>query len=132
MRFLKFGVNHELSLTKDLRAPPAPYAILSHTWGDDEQEVTFDELEKRTGASKVGYAKLLFCANQALKDGLEYCWVDTCCINKASHSELSEAIMSMFRWYQQASKCYVYLVDVSLKKKKRLSPLRMGDCLPQQ
>lgn len=122
MRFLKFDANHELSLTKDLSTPPAPYAILSHTWGDDDEEVTFDDLEKQMGRNKSGYNKLLFCANQALEDGLEYCWVDTCCINKANHSELSEAIISMFRWYQEASKCYVYLSDVSVTKRSQHNP----------
>ncbi|OCK88967.1 HET-domain-containing protein, partial [Cenococcum geophilum 1.58] len=39
--------------------------------------------------------------------------VDTCCINKPNHTELQEAINSMFRWYQRAAKCYVYLLDVS-------------------
>jgi hypothetical protein len=79
MRFLKVGASPELTLTKDLSTPPASYAILSHTWGEDDDEVTFDDLEKKTGTSKVGYAKLWFCADRALADGLEYCWVDTCC-----------------------------------------------------
>ena len=114
MRFLKLGAKRELTLTKDLSTPPASYAILSHTWSEDDDEVTFDDLEKKTGTSKAGYAKLWFCADQALADGLEYCWVDTCCINKANHVELSEAITSMFRWYQAAAKCYVYLSDVSM------------------
>jgi hypothetical protein len=46
-------------------------------------------------------------------DGLEYVWVDTCCIDKSNNNELSEAINSMFRWYHNAIKCYVYLSDVS-------------------
>jgi hypothetical protein len=114
MRFLKFDVEDKLGLTKDLDAPPAPYAILSHTWGEDDDEVTFDDIEQNKGLQKVGYGKLRFCANQARKDGLDYCWVDTCSINKANHLELSEAITSMFRWYQLASRCYVYLTDVSI------------------
>jgi hypothetical protein len=44
---------------------------------------------------------------------LQYFWVDTCCINKSNNTELSEAINSMFRWYRNADKCYVYLSDVS-------------------
>jgi Heterokaryon incompatibility protein (HET) len=89
-----------------------PYAILSHTWG--EEEVTFRDLTESTDRSKAAFKKILFCARQAAKDGLQYFWVDTCCIDKSSSTELSEAINSMFRWYQHASKCYVYLQDVSM------------------
>lgn len=71
---LKVGANRELSLTKDLSRPPAHYAILSHTWADDDDdEVTFDDLEKKTGTSKAGYANLRFCVDRVLVDGLEYC-----------------------------------------------------------
>lgn len=113
MRLLEIDSNGELGLTKDV-TPLASYAILSHTWGADDDEVTFDDVEKKTGYSKAGYAKLWFCANQAKRDGLDYCWVDSCCINKANLSELSKAITSMFSWYQSAAKCYVYLSDVSV------------------
>ena len=66
-----------------------------------------------TGKDKAGYKKIEFCKNQAARDGLQLCWVDTCCIDKSSSAELSEAINSMFRWYKNADKCYVYLSDVS-------------------
>jgi len=62
---------------------------------------------------KAGYEKIQFCGEQARRDGLQYFWVDTCCINKSSSAELTEAINSMFRWYREATKCYVYLSDVS-------------------
>ncbi|KAJ4301470.1 hypothetical protein N0V90_003562 [Kalmusia sp. IMI 367209] len=88
------------------------YAILSHTWGVEHEEVTFADLENGTGTTKIGYRKLQFCADQAAKDNLRYFWVDTCCIDKSSSAELSEAINSMFRWYHNAAKCYVYLSDV--------------------
>ena len=117
MRLLKLDSPGKLSLTKDLLYDVPPYAILSHTWGADEDEVTFSDLEHGSGKSKTGgYAKLRFCGEQARKDGIEYFWVDTCCINKANHAELSEAITSMFRWYRDAVKCYVYLSDVSARK----------------
>ncbi|KAF2183509.1 HET-domain-containing protein [Zopfia rhizophila CBS 207.26] len=64
--------------------------------------------------SKASYKKIRFCAEQAAKDGLQYFWVDTCCIDKKNNTELSKAINSMFRWYQSAAKCYVYLPDVSI------------------
>lgn len=112
MRLLKIDSHGELLLTRDV-TPPAPYAILSHTWSTDDDEVTFDDIENKMGKNKAGYVKLRFCAKQAKTDGLDYCWVDSCCINKANLSELSKAITSMFRWYQDAAKCYVYLSDVS-------------------
>jgi Heterokaryon incompatibility protein (HET) len=80
MRLLKWGSHGELSLTKDFVDDAPSYAILSHTWGEDEDEVTFDDLENGSGTSKAGYAKLQFCGKQAKKDGLKYFWVDTCCI----------------------------------------------------
>jgi hypothetical protein len=87
-----------------------PYAILSHTWGDEE--VTFDEIGTPKAWNKAGFRKIKQCWAQAESDGLEFAWVDTCCINKASSAELSEAINSMFRWYQEAHVCYAYLADV--------------------
>ncbi len=64
------------------------------------------------GELKAGYAKIKGCCRQAQEDGLAYAWVDTCCIDKTSSAELSEAINSMFRWYANAKVCYTYLVDV--------------------
>jgi hypothetical protein len=90
---------------------PPPYAILSHTWTEG-QEVTYNELVAGIGKNKIGYDKIRFCSGRAAADGLQYFWVDTCCINKSTSHELSTAINSMFRWYQRASKCYVYLSDV--------------------
>lgn len=88
------------------------YAILSHTW--NKEEVTFQDVEAGTGKHKAGWKKIEFCAIQAGADNLQYFWVDTCCINKSSDAELSESINSMYRWYSRASKCYVYLSDVSV------------------
>ncbi|KAF1967249.1 HET-domain-containing protein, partial [Bimuria novae-zelandiae CBS 107.79] len=119
MRLLKLSGNGEISFTKNIldenKIPR--YAILSHTWQED-QEVTFDEFSNDESKSKAGYDKLRFCAEQAKFDGLEYFWVDTCCINKADAVEVQDAINSMFRWYQKASQCYVYLADVSIKKRE--------------
>lgn len=89
------------------------YAILSHTWLSDNQEVTFDEFTRGAGRDKAGFDKIQFCAHQAQQDGLRYFWVDTCCINKADIVELQHAINSMFRWYQDSTKCYALLTDVS-------------------
>lgn len=119
MRLLEIGNNDEVSLTKDLISDDdviPPYAILSHTWED--QEVTFDDLTDGTGKDKAGYDKIKFCAERAAQEGLSHCWVDTCCINKANPVELQDAINSMFRWYRDASECYVFLSDVSIAKRK--------------
>lgn len=91
------------------------YAILSHTWGADKDEVSFKDIieDKDKAKKKAGYAKLRFCAAQAAKDNLQYFWVDTCCIDKGSSAELAEAINSMFKWYSNSTVCYVYLTDVS-------------------
>lgn len=76
--------------------------------------MTYKEMRKRPdeAASKKGYQKIKLCAEQAKKDGIDYIWVDTCCIDKSSSSELSEAINSMFHWYRDAHICYAYLHDV--------------------
>ncbi|KAK7178572.1 hypothetical protein PSPO01_15389 [Paraphaeosphaeria sporulosa] len=67
-----------------------------------------------TTPPKDGYTKIRFCGERAAKDGLKYFWVDTFCIDKSRSDELSTAINSMFRWYERATKCYVYLSDVSV------------------
>jgi Heterokaryon incompatibility protein (HET) len=94
------------------------YAILSHTWGPNGTEITFEDLkdglgQDQAGLKKAGYDKLVFCGNQAKRDGLQYFWVDTCCIDKTNQAELTESIATMFQWYHDAARCYVYLSDVS-------------------
>ena len=115
MRLLQYSDTSEFSLTKNFGCDEAipPYAILSHTWGADTEEVTFDDLTNGTGKDKPGYKKIQFCGEQARQDSLQYFWIDTCCIDKANKAELSHAINSMFRWYRNAARCYVYLSDVS-------------------
>jgi hypothetical protein len=122
MRLLEYNNDGELSLTEDFIGGEIPeYAILSHTWGADIEEVTYRDVIDGTGKNKVGYEKIRFCGEQARCDSLRNFWVDTCCINKSSDRELSEAINSMFRWYRKASKCYVYLADVSTNDQIDLS-----------
>ncbi|KAF2818314.1 HET-domain-containing protein [Ophiobolus disseminans] len=116
MRLLKYEEDGELTITSfDDNAIP-PYAILSHTWGADSEEVTFADLEEGDGKNKLGCRKIRFCGQQAQEDSLQYFWVDTCCINKSDKAELSLAIQSMFEWYRNATKCYVYLPDVSVRE----------------
>jgi hypothetical protein len=118
MRLLKYNEDGELRVTSFDDNELPPYAILSHTWGADVEEVTFAELVKSDGKAKRGYEKIRFCGQQAHQDNLQYFWVDTCCIDKTDKFELSHALRSMFRWYQNATKCYVYLSDVSTRKRK--------------
>ncbi|SCO43850.1 uncharacterized protein FFMR_07255 [Fusarium fujikuroi] len=88
-----------------------PYAILSHTWGDDEVDFN-DWQDKPRAKTKGGYTKILTAQRQAQSDNLEFLWVDTCCIDKRSSAELSEAINSMFVWYRDSDICYAYHADV--------------------
>src|ERR1051326_5431412 len=90
-----------------------PYAILSHTW--DDGEVSYDQMLAREPEKlrhMSGYTKIVNFCRQALAWTFEWAWVDTCCIDKRSSSELSEAINSMFKWYRSSSICFVYLQDV--------------------
>ncbi|CAG9947518.1 unnamed protein product [Clonostachys rosea f. rosea IK726] len=111
MRLLKW--NHGDVCLVDSPEEIPPYAILSHTWGPKNTEVTFEDAISKAGKNKVGYEKIRFCGQQAQRDGLEYFWIDTCCIDKSSNAELSESLNSMFKWYQNSETCYVYLSDVS-------------------
>jgi tetratricopeptide (TPR) repeat protein len=113
MRLLERDTDDTFSLTEFIGSDIPRYAILSHTWGRDGDEVIFKDIIEDTGSGKVGYNKIQFCGEQAKQDGIQYFWVDTCCIDKSSSAELSEAINSMFQWYRNAAKCYVFLTDVS-------------------
>lgn len=98
------------------------YAILSHTWG--AEEVTYQDLhdfhqcasvrEESSSplSSRAGWRKIQACCGQASIDGFEWVWIDTCCIDKSSSAELSEAINSMFAWYRGSKLCYAFLEDV--------------------
>ncbi|KAK3368020.1 ankyrin repeat-containing domain protein [Podospora didyma] len=115
------------------------YAILSHTWGDEE--VSFQDVQLLdqslmgrivSGTSSVnrikaksGYSKIKRSAQLATEMGYEYIWIDTCCIDKTSSAELSEAINSMYRWYEQAAICVAYLSDVP--KAERQETIYLGE-----
>ena len=124
MRLLQRLPNGDLVLREFDDGDLPAYAILSHTWEiDKENEVSYQDAaagilkrtDKRKSKNKAGFKKIRFCAEQAAIDGLQYFWVDTCCIDKRNNTELSKAITSMFRWYQSAARCYVYLSDVSMQ-----------------
>lgn len=89
------------------------YAILSHTWA--EEEVTFQDfthLKEELRHQKLGFRKIEQTCQLARQDGLQYAWVDTCCIDKTSSAEVTEAINSMFKWYTDAAVCYAWLADL--------------------
>ncbi|KAL5868182.1 hypothetical protein ACKVWC_008956 [Pyricularia oryzae] len=87
------------------------YAILSHTWENDE--VSFQDIQSIDAArQKKGFSKIVGIRALALEADIDFAWVDTCCIDKTDSVELGEAINSMYRWYAQAAVCFVYLGDL--------------------
>jgi hypothetical protein len=81
MRLLKSNPNGSFSLTTFLGNNAPSYAILSHTWESNDQEVPFEDVTNGTGKGKAGYRKIQFCCEQVKKDGCQYFWVDSCCID---------------------------------------------------
>jgi ankyrin repeat protein len=86
------------------------YAILSHTWG--KNEITLQDIDGGDVDHKAGYEKVRKTCSVAAAHGFDYVWIDTCCIDRTSSAELSEAINSMYHWYQESGVCYAYLADV--------------------
>ncbi|KAH8171016.1 heterokaryon incompatibility protein (HET) domain-containing protein [Sarocladium implicatum] len=97
---------------QDLRSMPK-YAILSHTWTDTE--VVYKDMisSPQAAQQRPEFAKVRFAAQQAVDDGLDYVWIDTCNMDKSSSAELSETINSMFSLYKRAEVCYAHLADVA-------------------
>ncbi|KAH5412573.1 hypothetical protein HBI32_128880 [Parastagonospora nodorum] len=107
--------------------PIPEYAALSHTWG--HEEVTFQDIMTGSGREKAGWPKILESAAKAAEHSCKYIWIDTCCIDKTSSAELSEAINSMFRWYQKCKICFAYLEDISVQYKATTSHLSIDSVL---
>jgi hypothetical protein len=115
-----------LKIEEFLGNPPL-YAVLSHTWyrlqvsleelpltdHRDEGEVLFNDIQSGTPQTKKGFEKITRCCALALMEGYQYVWIDTCCIDKSSSAELSEAINSMFAYYQRSARCFVHL-DITI------------------
>ncbi|KAI0357762.1 HET-domain-containing protein [Trametes cingulata] len=116
-------------------AQNARYAILSHTWrpetdGGEQSyadvlklQLEVAELSKRNDGSKEVATvlshpslsdKIKSMCRVARAAGYRLVWIDSCCIDKSSSAELSEAINSMYDWYRLSDVCYVYLADVWL------------------
>ena len=125
---------HQLVEFTDAGAAP-PFVILSHTWAEGEvtlQDVKF--LPRHELKSRPGWRKIVdFCRavrqhmEPLLDQAIEYGWVDTCCIDKTSSAELSEAINSMFRWYREAVACFVFLADVEATGVGWVTSAQLGD-----
>ena len=113
-------------LKEFIRYPDEPYAILSHTWGNDE--VVFEDLKTGASEQKAGYSKIETSCKLAHTEGYSWIWINTCYIDKSSSAELSETINSMFEWYQKSAVCYVYLEDVRLGTRKRLDKAALASC----
>ena len=88
------------------------YAILSHRWGP--REISFKEVRNRTAPPGPALRKFERCCQLAVSKSLQWVWIDTCCIDKRSSAELSEAINSMFKWYHRSEVCFVHLSDFQL------------------
>lgn len=120
---------HTTKLTFDeyFNASIPSYCILSHRWGQDE--LTFsDVLDKRWRAKSEGYRKLYGVCKLASRLGFDWIWIDTCCIDKANNTELTEAINSMFKYYLNSKLCIAYLSDVGIAfKRDGRSPISIGN-----
>jgi hypothetical protein len=103
----------DITLT-EYAADVPPYAILSHRWDDPQDEVSYQDLivNPALARQKKGCSKIYNTCKLAEKYGYHHVWIDTCCIDKSSSAELSEAINSMFRWYWDSAVCFAYLNDV--------------------
>ncbi|KAF9785608.1 hypothetical protein IL306_005431 [Fusarium sp. DS 682] len=112
--------SYELFEASDIPAPFPPYAILSHTWISSKDEITYQDMKTRKGDIKndvykqKGWSKLRKYCDRAAKDGWEWAWMDTCCIDKTNPADTQEAINAMFRWYQSAGICYAHLEDIDV------------------
>ena len=98
----------------EFNPPTIPrYAILSHTWTEDE--FIFSDRDNPDRRESKGFKKISGCCALAAAEGWQFLWVDTCCIDKSSSAELTEAINSMYKWYEKSETCYVYLEDFLLE-----------------
>lgn len=119
-------INAQTLTLEEYTDPVPPYAILSHTWG--QQELDFRRFQELSGqereAVKSGHSKIGQVCRIARQHGHGHVWVDTCCIDRSSTADMSEAVNSMYRYYQEAQVCYVYLADATRRGKEFLRKCR--------
>ena len=122
----------ELTMFTSPESVKGGYAILSHCWNEQEQTLQdIQKIYKRAAKSGQDPHPLIcdkirrFCA-LAQEHGFEWAWIDTCCIDKTSSAELSEAINSMYQYYSLAAVCYAYLEDVPTEDALVLNDGRPG------
>ncbi|KAH8684285.1 heterokaryon incompatibility protein-domain-containing protein [Tricladium varicosporioides] len=101
---------HTMKLEEYFGSQIPEYAILSHCWG--AEEVTFQHINGYEWHDMPGATKIKYVSSYCKEQGFHYVWIDTCCIDKSSSAELSEAINSMYGWYEGSVVCYAYLEDV--------------------
>ncbi|OTA59226.1 HET-domain-containing protein [Hypoxylon sp. EC38] len=99
---------HELRLEEFVGGDVPRYATLSHTWEDDE--ITLANFFQGRSTQR-GWTKITQTCQLAIDHGFDYVWIDTCCIDKSSSAELTEAINSMYTWYANSDICFAYLSD---------------------
>ena len=101
------------------RGTPPDYAILSHRWCSDG-EITLSELDSSDllddFVTTPQLEKIREACREAARQGIEWIWIDSCCIDKTNSEELARSIRSMFQWYRSAEVCYTYLQDVDMEK----------------
>lgn len=102
---------NSLTLQKFYGSNIPPYVILSHRWGNEDEEVTFADIGTRHMRRKHGYRKIIELCRVAVQNNHDWVWADTCCIDKKNAVELNEAINSMYKWYENSAFCVAYLED---------------------
>lgn len=80
---------------------------------NNRQNIGLKHPHPRWPSQWPGQTKIWMCCQQAKREEWQWVWIDTCCIDQGNHAELSEAINTMFKYYEDAGVCYVYLEDVS-------------------
>ncbi|KAJ9133713.1 hypothetical protein NKR23_g10575 [Pleurostoma richardsiae] len=107
-------INAETRQLKEFFDEELPeYAVLSHTWGDISEEVSLRDYAAGMTEKKPGMRKIELALQQTRRDRLQWLWVDTCCIDRSSSADLSEAVNAAWRWFAESAACYVYLSDCS-------------------
>lgn len=111
-------------------AQKGAYAILSHRWG--ASELTLADTAKLNVEASTSYAHfpadrnlalrkiLSFCAKAVDPEyGCRYAWFDSGCIDQSNKAELDESVPAMFKWYQNATICIVYLASTRVGASRR-------------